>query len=120
VGPDRYKWIKWPRLAYGHRRAAMMMIGLLADVILIEGFDNGLHIDLGLEILNSYERVLEGSNRFVVIETHIGSLITQKIRTWDIYYFDRGVVKKISEKDLSCIELFKRELEAYKQYFSTQ
>jgi len=117
---QKYKWVEWTKLAYGYRRAAMMMIGLLADVILIEGFDNGLHIDLGLEILNSYEKVLGGSNRFVVIETHIGSLITRKIRTWDIYYFDRGVVKKISEKDLSYIELFKRELEAYKQYFSTQ
>jgi len=81
-------WIRISNLAYGYRRTLSTILTLhLADAILIEGFEAGLHVDLAIDLvrimnLDSFK------DKIIVIETHNGNVMSRAISElkWMVYY----------------------------------
>jgi energy-coupling factor transporter ATP-binding protein EcfA2 len=109
-------WLKITHLAYGYKRALMILYALeKCDIVSIEGFESGLHIDLMKLILQHINEKYRG--KVVVIETHSGLPVTYGLATgWTVYYVTRSnIVKLKSYRDLvEKAELFLKELEAVK------
>jgi energy-coupling factor transporter ATP-binding protein EcfA2 len=110
-------WLKIIHLAYGYRRALMILYALAkCDIVAIEGFESGLHIDLMKLILQHINEKYR-DKKVVVIETHSGLPVTYGLATgWTVYYVTRSnIVKLKSYRDLiEKAELFLKELEAVK------
>jgi energy-coupling factor transporter ATP-binding protein EcfA2 len=110
-------WLKIAHLAYGYRRALMILYAIeKCDVVSIEGFESGLHIDLMKLILQHINEKYR-DKKVVVIETHSGLPVTYGLATgWTIYYVTRNnIVRLQSYRDLiEKAELFLKELEAVK------
>ena len=109
-------WLKIIHLAYGYRRALMILYALAkCGIVAIEGFESGLHIDLMKLILQHINE--RYGDRVVVVETHSGLPVTYGLATgWTVYYVTRSsIVKLQSYRDLiEKADLFLKELEAVK------
>jgi AAA15 family ATPase/GTPase len=104
-------WLDIYNLPYGYRRALMMIYALeKSDYLFIEGFENGLHIDLMLILLDLFSK-MEG--KVIVIETHNSFPIVYGLKKkWRVYYIKRSDIVEISNYDQlrEKADLFLREL----------
>jgi len=82
------------------------------DVILIEGLELALHLDLMRALLDFINDVY--SNKVIVIETHSELPLRWGItKGWSVYYIERNNIVRLSKlEDITNIKLFKKELEA--------
>ncbi len=107
------EWREIQFLPYGFRRAFMILYTLEhSDIIFIEGFENGMHIDLIRKIIEYID--IEYKDKIVIIETHNSlPLKLGVLKRWSVYYIDRNLIKKLSEiEDLRDVTLFNKEIEA--------
>ncbi len=117
IHPDKFKvdgkWIVPTAIPYGFRRAiAVMYATLRSDIVLIEGFENSLHIDLIKELMEW----LNENAKLLIIETHSG-LVLQKALSlnWIVHYIDKGRTRtNIGVDDLRDLKLFKTEWDTYR------
>jgi hypothetical protein len=104
------KWIPVELLSYGERKTlALLLASKYSDLIVIEGFEGGLHIDLALDLLSKLE------DKIVVVETHMGVVVGKGFeRNWNIYYVENGIANRISgPDDLLKTKLIQKEAELY-------
>jgi len=97
--------------SHGIKRAIMILYTIEnSDIILIEGFENNLHIDT-LRIV--FEYIDEYKDRTIIIETHNSFLLKLGVlKGWSVYYIDRNLIKKLDKiEDLRDLEIFRREVE---------
>jgi len=104
-------WQPLSRLSYGERRRLAIEAALAAaDVVLIENFEAGLHVDAVVDLV---EQIAE-SDAAVVLETHSGLVLKAAQQRYGIsaYYVEPiARLKKIERLDDH--ELFARELSAW-------
>ena len=108
-------WLELQFLPYGYKKTLLILYALEQnDIVLIEGFENALHLDLMRELLDYIDE--NYSNKVIVIETHNGLPLTWGVKkNWSVYYVWRdNVVELHTLKDLHETELFVKELEAMK------
>jgi len=108
-------WLEIQFLPYGYKKALMLLYALENnDVVLVESFEGGLHVDLMRELLDYINNAYD--DKVIIIETHSGLPVTWGIKNnWSAYYVWRNnIVKLRTPQDLSSINLFSRELEALK------
>ncbi len=104
------KWIPVELLSYGERKTlALLLASKYSDLIVIEGFEGGFHIDLALDFLSKLE------DKIVVVETHMGVVVGKGFeRNWNIYYVENGIANRISgPDDLLKTKLIQKEAELY-------
>jgi hypothetical protein len=104
------KWIPVELLGYGERKTlALLLASKYSDLIVIEGFEGGLHIDLAPDLLSQLE------DKIVIVETHMGVVVGKGFeRNWNIYYVENGVANRISgPDDLLKTKLIQKEAELY-------
>jgi hypothetical protein len=104
------RWIPVELLGYGERKTlALLLASKYSDLIVIEGFEGGLHIDLALDLLSQLE------DKIVIVETHMGVVVGKGFeRKWNIYYVENGVANRVSSlSDLLKTELIQKEAELY-------
>ncbi len=104
------KWIPVELLSYGERKTlALLLASKYSDLIVVEGFEGGLHIDLALDLLSQLE------DKIVIVETHMGVVVGKGFeRNWNIYYVENGVANRISgPDDLLKTELIQKEAKLY-------
>jgi len=109
----KHEWRDIALLLYGIKKAIATIYALEShDVVLIEGFESALHLDLMRALLDFINDVYK--DKVIVIETHNGLLLRWGIaKGWSIYYVQRNNIARLSKlEDLTNIELFKKELEA--------
>jgi predicted ATPase len=109
----KHEWHDIILLPYGIKKAIAIIYALETyDVILIEGFESALHLDLMRALLDFINDVY--SNKVIVIETHSGLPLRWGIaKGWNVYRIERNNIVRLSKlEDLTNIELFKKELEA--------
>jgi len=107
--PDR-GWQPLSRLSYGERRRLAIEAALAAaDVVLIENFEAGLHVDAVVDLVKQ----IAESDATVVLETHSGLVLKAAVRFGISAYYVEPIarLKKIERLDDS--ELFARELSAW-------
>ena len=108
------KWLPIYVLSDGLKRAILMIIAMHhSDLLIIEGFENSLHIDLIVYLLNRFEAY---EDKKMIVETHSGIVVLSRKmipEKWQAYYVDRGAVKEIAKKSMRDINLLRREIEAY-------
>jgi len=109
------EWLNIANLAYGYRRALMFLYALeKSDIVTIEGFESGLHIDLMKYILQYINTRYKDKLKVILIETHNGLPVVYGLNTgWTVYYVTRNnIIKLQSYRDLlDRAELFLKELE---------
>jgi hypothetical protein len=104
------KWIPAELLSYGERKTlALLLASKYSDLIVVEGFEGGFHIDLALDLLSQLE------DKIVIVETHMGVVIGKGFeRNWNIYYVENGIANRVSNlNDLLKTELIQKEAELY-------
>jgi len=104
------KWIPVELLSYGERKTlALLLASKYSDLIVVEGFEGGFHIDLALDLLSKLE------DKIVVVETHMGVVVGKGFeRNWNIYYVENGIADRISgPDDLLKTKLIQKEAELY-------
>ena len=102
-------WIPVELLGYGERRAiALMLAYKYSDLIIVEGFDAGLHADLAVYLLNKL------SDKNVIVETHMGVLLNTALENrWKVYYVYDGEAKEVTRENILSLDLIRREIESY-------
>jgi len=102
-------WIPVELLGYGERRAiALMLATKYSDMILVEGFDAGLHADLAVYLLNKL------SDKNVIVETHMGVLLSNALENrWKAYYVYEGKAEEVTRENILSLDLIRREIESY-------
>jgi len=105
------RWIRVELLSYGERKAAaIMLLSKYLDMLVVEGYEAGLHLDLAIRILNK----LKALKRTTVVETHMGVLLPEGLeKGWNIYYVDEGKAIKLTRENALEANLFKREVKQY-------
>jgi energy-coupling factor transporter ATP-binding protein EcfA2 len=104
------KWIPAELLSYGERKTlALLLASKYSDLIVVEGFEGGFHIDLALDLMSQLE------DKIVIVETHMGVVIGKGFeRNWNIYYVENGIANRVSNlNDLLKTELIQKEAELY-------
>jgi hypothetical protein len=103
-------WIPITSLSYGERKViAMLLVASMADMIVVEGFEGGLHFDTAIDLLDT----LEDYKKHVIVETHMGIIITAGLKKgWNVYYVSRGGVVKLTKENILETSLFEEEAEA--------
>ena len=108
------KWLPIHVLSDGLKRAILMIIAMHhSDLLIIEGFENSLHIDLIVYLLNRFE---EYEDKKIIIETHSGMVVLSRLmipERWQAYYVDQGTVRKITKETMKDISQLRSEKEAY-------
>lgn len=107
-------WIDPVCLPYGYRRAFLMIYAALgSDIVFIDGFENGLHIDLVLDLLKFFTE--KDGSKIIAVETHSGLVLRKGIEKGrTTHYINREHNRtNIGLKDLLEIKLFKKETEAF-------
>jgi len=108
------KWLPIHVLSDGLKRAILMIIAMHhSDLLIIEGFENSLHIDLIVYLLNRFE---EYEDKKIIIETHSGMVVLSRLmipERWQAYYVDQGTVRKITKETMKDISQLRSEREAY-------
>jgi len=96
-------------LGYGERRAiALMLAAKYSDLIIVEGFEAGLHADLAVYLLNKL------SDKNVIVETHMGVLLSNALENrWKAYYVYDGEAKEVTRENILSLDLIRREIESY-------
>jgi molybdopterin-guanine dinucleotide biosynthesis protein len=109
---EEFRWIPVVELSYGERKViAILLVASMADVdvVVIEGFEGGLHFDLAVDLLGT----LEDYEKYVLVETHMGILVTSGLkRGWNVYYVSRDGVTRLTKDNILETSLFKDETEA--------
>ena len=102
-------WIPVELLGYGERRAiALMLAAKYSDLIIVEGFEAGLHADLAVYLLNKL------SEKSIIVETHMGVLLSNALENrWKVYYVYDGKAKKVTRENILSLDLIRREIESY-------
>jgi len=102
-------WIPVELLGYGERRAiALMLAYKYSDLIIVEGFEAGLHADLAVYLLNKL------SEKSVLLETHMGILLSAALENrWKVYYVYDGEAKEVTRENILSLDLIRREIESY-------
>lgn len=105
------KWVDPGFLSYGAKRTIMLQyLVWYYDLVLVETFESGLHADLLVELME----YIHEYGKYVVIETHNGMMLRRALELgWKVYYVDKGKITEITSENLTNIELFRSELEAY-------
>ena len=103
----RGTWIPVELLGYGERKAiALMLAAKYSDLIIVEGFEAGLHTDLAVYLLNKL------SDKNVIVETHMGVLLNTALENrWKAYYVHNGEAKEVTRENI--LSLVKNEIESY-------
>lgn len=108
---EKDEWYAINKLAYGQRRALMILYALaFSDLVVIEAFDNGLHVNLAIDLLELATKM----KRKIIIETHTGFLINWFLKEKDerrAYYIEGGISKEITTENIGSQDLFKTERE---------
>lgn len=108
------KWMPINVLSEGLRRAILMIIAMHhSDLLIIEGFENSLHIDLIVYLLNRFEAY---EDKKIIVETHSGTVVLSRKmipEKWQAYYVDRGTVRKLTKEAMKEISLLRSEREVY-------
>ena len=101
------KWLPMRHLSYGQRRFLAIQAALrLGDLVLIENFESGLHVDYLTELLDMASEI----DNVVVLETHSGLVLKlAKMRGFKLYRLYEGRSAEII--DLSDDKMFSKELE---------
>jgi hypothetical protein len=107
---EEFRWIPIVELSYGERKViAMLLVASMADVVVVEGFEGGLHFDLAIDLLDTQEDF----EKYVLVETHMGVLVTTGLKKgWNVYYVSRDGVTRLTMDNIFETELFKDEAEA--------
>ena len=102
-------WIPVELLGYGERRAiALMLAAKYSDLIIVEGFEAGLHADLAVYLLNKL------SEKSIIVETHMGVLLSNALENrWKVYYVYDGEAKEVTRENILSLDLIRREIESY-------
>ncbi len=110
------KWVRVAELSYGERRAmAILLAAYHSDILLVEGFDNGLHIDLAVDILDT----LKSWGKTAIVETHAGLLVGAGFkRGWSIHYIYNGKVEKATRENIRSSELLRKETSIYQSIYT--
>jgi ABC-type lipoprotein export system ATPase subunit len=98
--------------SHGIKRAIMILYAIEnSDIILIEGFENNLHIDTLGRLFEYIDECYK--DRTIVIETHNSFLLKLGVlKGWSVYYIDRNLIKKLDKiEDLRDLDIFRREVE---------
>jgi ABC-type branched-subunit amino acid transport system ATPase component len=107
--PDR-GWQPLSRLSYGERRRLAIEAALAAaDVVLIENFEAGLHVDA---VVGLVKQIAE-SDAVVVLETHSGLVLKAAVRFGISAYYIEPIARLKRIERLDDSELFARELSAW-------
>ena len=106
----RTKWIPIDLLSYGEKKTlALLLVTKMTNLVVIEAFEGGLHFDLAIELLD----VLEDYRKYVLVETHMGILVTTGLKKgWNVYYVSRDGVTRLTMSNILETGLFKDEAEA--------
>jgi len=109
---DDGEWLPVELLPYGYKRVIAMLYAIdRYDVVLIEGFEAGLHVDLIREFIDFITEHYK--DKVVVIETHLGTLLRFTLmKGWTTYYVSRENIEKLDLQKLYTTRLFAREIEA--------
>ena len=105
--------IEKQKFSHGIKRALLILYALEnSDAVFIEGFENGMHIDLIRKLFEYIDDIYGG--KIIVVETHnILLLKLGVLKGWSVYYISRNLIKKLSEiEDLRDTTLFNKEIEA--------
>jgi len=102
-------WIPIEKLGYGKRKAiAMLLAYKYADLIVIEGYEAGLHVDLAIYMLSKL------SDKNVIIETHMGILLAEALeRGWKTYFIHEGEAKEVTKENVFNLGIISKEVKAY-------
>jgi predicted ATPase len=106
----RTRWLSIDLLSYGEKKTlALLLVAKMAGLVVIEAFEGGLHFDLAIELLD----VLEDYRKYVLVETHMGILVTTGLKKgWNVYYVSRDGVTRLTMSNILETGLFKDEAEA--------
>jgi ABC-type uncharacterized transport system ATPase subunit len=107
------RWVRAVELGYGERRAiAMLLATYYSDMLVVEGFDNGLHVDLAVGLLKE----LREMGRTVVVETHIGLIPAVSVkRGWNLYYISNGRAERVTRETIASSRLPEEEAKVYQE-----
>jgi len=107
--PDR-GWQPLSRLSYGERRRLAIEAALAAaDVVLIENFEAGLHVDAVVDLVKQ----IAESDAAVVMETHSGLVLKAAVRFGISAYYIEPVARLKPIERLDDHDMFARELSAW-------
>jgi ABC-type branched-subunit amino acid transport system ATPase component len=104
-------WQPLSRLSYGERRRLAIEAALAAaDVVLIENFEAGLHVDAVVDLVRN---IAEQHGGVVVLETHSGLVLKAAQRYGISSYYVEPIARLKRIERLDDSELFARELSAW-------
>ncbi len=108
--PDR-GWQPLSRLSYGERRRLAIEAALAADadVVLVENFEAGLHVDAVVDLVKQ----IAESDAVVVLETHSGLVLKAAVRFGISAYYVEPVARLKRIERLDDHDMFARELSAW-------
>jgi ABC-type multidrug transport system ATPase subunit len=108
--PDR-GWQPLSRLSYGERRRLAIEAALAtdADVVLVENFEAGLHVDAVVDLVKQ----IAESDAVVVVETHSGLVLKAAARFGISAYYVEPVARLKRIERLDDHDMFARELSAW-------
>ncbi len=107
--PDR-GWIPLSRLSYGQKRRLTIEAALAgANVVLIENFEAGLHVDAVVDLIKQ----IAESNATVVLETHSGLVLKAAQRYGLATYYVEPLARLRRIERLDDPQMFARELSAW-------
>jgi len=98
-------------LSYSERKiVALMLATTHSDMLIVEGYEAGLHPSQALLLLTKLGRMTKS----VMVETHLGTLMAEGIeRGWNVYYVEGGKAMKLTAENMLNAEILKREVERY-------
>jgi hypothetical protein len=108
---DGRGWQPLSRLSYGERRRLAIEAALAADadVVLVENFEAGLHVDAVVDLVKQ----IAESDAAVVMETHSGLVLKAAVRFGISAYYIEPVARLKPIERLDDHDMFARELSAW-------
>jgi ABC-type branched-subunit amino acid transport system ATPase component len=108
--PDR-GWIPLTHMSYGRKRRLAIEAALLAgNVVLIENFEAGLHVDAVVDLI---KQIAESDAVVVVLETHSGLVLRAAQRYGLAIYYVEPLARLRRIERLDDPQLFAGELSAW-------
>jgi ABC-type branched-subunit amino acid transport system ATPase component len=103
-------WVPLSYLSYGQRRQLAIEAALSAvNVVLIENFEVGLHVDAVIDLVKQ----IAESNAVVILETHSGLVLKAAQRYGLALYYVEPLARLRRIERLDDHEMFARELSAW-------
>jgi len=107
--PDR-DWVPLSSLSYGQKRRLAIDAALeAANVVLIENFEAGLHVDAVVDLVKQ----IAESDATVILETHSGLVLRAAQRYGLAMYYVEPLARLRRIERLDDVQLFQLELSAY-------